>query len=112
MRLDLKRIILFTPDMARMTAFYRDVLGLPLRRDEPGFKEFDAGACGIALHTGKSRVGARAPKLSFWVDDLAAVRATLIGRGARMGEVLGGGELMRCEGTDPDGNAFQLSTRT
>ncbi len=61
MRLDLRRIVLFTPDMARMTAFYRDVLGLPLRLDEPGFKG-DAGGCGIALHNGKSRVGARAPQ--------------------------------------------------
>ena len=111
MRLSLKRIVLFTPDMARMTAFYRDVLGLPLRHDEPGFKEFDAGGCGIALHNGKSRVGARAPKLSFWADDLVAARAELIARGARMGEVLGGDGLMRCEGKDPDGNAFQLSNR-
>ena len=109
--MDLKRIILFTPDMARMTAFYRDVLGLPQRYDEPGFKEFDGGACGIALHNGKSRVGARAPKLSFWVDDIAAAHAELIARGAEMGEALGAGGLMRCEGRDPDGNAFQLSSR-
>jgi predicted enzyme related to lactoylglutathione lyase len=94
-----------------MTAFYRDVLGRPLRHDEPGFKEFDAGACGIALHNGKSRVGARAPKLSFWVDDLAAARTALIARGAQIGEILGGAGLMRCEGKDPDGNAFQLSSR-
>jgi predicted enzyme related to lactoylglutathione lyase len=111
MQLALKRIILFTPDIARMTAFYRDVLGLPLCIDEPGYKEFDAGGCGIALHNGKSRVGARPPKLSFWSDDVAATREALIARGGKLGEVMIGAGLTRCEGKDPDGNHYQISNR-
>jgi catechol 2,3-dioxygenase-like lactoylglutathione lyase family enzyme len=109
--LSLKRIVLFTPDLPRLTAFYCDVLGLPLAVDEPNFKEFAAGGCGIALHRGASRIGARPPKLSFWTEDIAATRDVLIARGAKLGEVKGGADLMLCEGKDPDGNPFQLSSR-
>jgi predicted enzyme related to lactoylglutathione lyase len=111
MDLALKRIILFTPNISRLTGFYRDVLGLRLRVDEPNYKEFDAGGCGIALHNGTSRVGARPPKLSFAAEDIVAARAALIARGAKLGEVKSGGGLSRCEGKDPDGNPFQLSSR-
>jgi len=46
------RIVLFTKDMPRMVAFYRDVLGLKVAKDEKGWKEFDANGCVIALHNG------------------------------------------------------------
>jgi len=111
MELSLRRIILFTPDMARLTAFYRDVLGLPLTIDDANYKEFDAGGCGIALHNGALRVGARPPKLSFWTEDIVAARAALVERGAKPGAVKSGPGLVRCEGKDPDGNPFQLSSR-
>ena len=42
MQLSMRRIVLFTKDMPGMVAFYRDVLGLPLVKDEPGWKEPDA----------------------------------------------------------------------
>src|SRR5579862_5028568 len=111
MELSLKRIVLFTPDMKRLATFYRDVLGLKVRLDEPGYKEFDAGGCSIVLHKGSSRVGARPPKLSFWTADIAAARDVLIARGAKLGEIKAGAGLTRCEGKDPDGNPFQLSSR-
>jgi predicted enzyme related to lactoylglutathione lyase len=111
MDLALKRIVLFTPDMKRLTKFYGDVLGLRLKIDEPNYKEFDAGGCGIALHNGASRVGARPPKLSFSTEDIAATRAALIARGAKLGELKSAPGLTRCEGKDPDGNPFQLSSR-
>jgi catechol 2,3-dioxygenase-like lactoylglutathione lyase family enzyme len=111
MDLALKRIVFFTPDMPRLTAFYRDVLGLRLKVDEPNYKEFDAGGCGIALHNGAARVGARPPKLSFSTEDITAARAALIARGAKLGEVKSGAGVSRCEGKDPDGNPFQLSSR-
>lgn len=111
MTLTMRRVVLFTKDMTRMIAFYRDVLGLPLRLDEPGYKEFDAGGCGIALHNGTSRPGARPPKLVFRAGDVAAVRAELAARGARLGKVLGNAGLQRCEGKDPDGNSYSISNR-
>lgn len=111
MKLAMRRVVLFTMNMPAMIAFYRDVLGLPLKADEKGWKEFDAGGCGIALHNGASRIGARPPKIVFWTGDVAAARAALIARGARLGKVMSGGGLTRCEGKDPDGNPFSLSNR-
>jgi catechol 2,3-dioxygenase-like lactoylglutathione lyase family enzyme len=111
MKLSMRRIVLFTSDMEKMARFYRAVLGLPLRKDEPGWKEFDADACVIALHNGTSRVGARPPKIGFWAKDVAAARTALLARGAKLGKLLSGGGLTRCEGKDPDGNPFSISDR-
>lgn len=111
MKLSLRRIVLFTRQMPEMTSFYRGVLGLKLRNDEPGWKEFDASGCVIALHNGTSSIGKRPPKLGFWADDIAAARQELIGRGAKMSKLMAGGGLTRCEGKDPDGNPFSISDR-
>lgn len=111
MKLTMARIIIFTPNMARMTAFYRDVLGLKLRVEEEGYREFDAGGCGIALHNGTSSPGRRPPKIVFVARDVAGLRAQLVARGARLGKVMSGPGLTRCEGKDPDGNPYQLSNR-
>jgi len=111
MLLSMRRIVLFTRDMPGMIAFYRHVLGLKLLKDEPGWKELDANGCIIALHNGTSRVGARPPKIGFWAEDVAAARAALIDRGARLGKLLSGAGLIRCEGKDPDGNPFSISDR-
>jgi catechol 2,3-dioxygenase-like lactoylglutathione lyase family enzyme len=94
-----------------MVAFYRDVLGLRLRKDEKGWTEFDANGCVIALHNGTSEVGRRPPKIGFWAGDIARARAALVGRGAKMSKVLTGAGLTRCESKDPDGNPFSLSDR-
>jgi hypothetical protein len=86
-------------------------LGLTLQKDEPGWKEFDANGCVIALHNGTSRVGARPPKIGFWAPDIKAAREILLTRGARIGKLLSGGGLLRCEGKDPDGNPFSVGNR-
>ena len=111
MTMRMSRVMLFTKNMPAMTAFYRDVLGLKLVTDEKGFREFDAGGCRIALHNGTSRIGDRPPKLVFYADDVAAARAALVARGARLGTVMSGAGLVRCEGKDPDGNPIGLSNR-
>jgi len=90
MKLAMRRVVLFTKNMPAMVAFYRDVLGLPLTTDEKGWKEFDAGGCGIALHNGTSRIGARPPKIVFWAGDVAAAREALAARGAKIGKVSSG----------------------
>ena len=111
MQLSMRRIVLFTKDMPGMIAFYRDVLGLPLVKDEPGWKELDAKGCVIALHNGSSQVGKRPPKIGFWAGDVAAAREALVARGARLGKIMSGGGLTRREGKDPDGNPFSISDR-
>ena len=111
MTLSMRRIVLFTKDIPRMTTFYRDVLGLKLRKEEKGWKEFDANGCVIALHNGTSSVGKRPPKIGFWAPDIGAARQELISRGAKMSKLMAGSGLVRCEGKDPDGNPFSVSDR-
>jgi len=42
--------IVFVSDMARSVAFYRDVIGLPLRFESTHWTEFDCGGASLALH--------------------------------------------------------------
>jgi catechol 2,3-dioxygenase-like lactoylglutathione lyase family enzyme len=111
MKLELRRIILFTANMEAMSRFYGEVLGLELVNSERGWKDFNAGACAIALHEGAAKVGHRPPKLAFHAADVAATRAALVRRGAKMGKVLSTAHLDLCDGKDPDGNPFQISSR-
>ena len=87
MDLSIKRIIIFTNGMSAMTQFYRDVLGLRQKSGESGWKEFDAGACDLALHNGSSAVGSRPPKLVFFSRDVEGTREALLKRGAKLGKV-------------------------
>ncbi len=53
--------IVFVSDMSRSVAFYRDVLGLPLRFESPGWTEFATEGATLALHAsegGQSSSGA------------------------------------------------------
>jgi catechol 2,3-dioxygenase-like lactoylglutathione lyase family enzyme len=111
MKLELRRIILFTANLEAMSRFYREALGLELVNSEPGCREFQGGACAIALHQGESRIGKKPPKLAFCAADVAAARATLTRRGAKMGKVLSATSFDLCDGKDPDGHAFQISSR-
>jgi hypothetical protein len=112
MKLELRRIILFTANMDAMRRFYAEVIGLkPLPGAEPGWIEYDAGACRIALHAGKSERGSRPPKIVFFAGDVAATRAALIKRGAKLGKVTSTRDFDMCGGKDPDGNPLGISSR-
>lgn len=112
MPLELRRVILFTANLAEMTAFYRDVLGLALVQREEGWADFSAGGCAIALHAGKSTVGGRPPKIVFHATDVAKTRAALVKRGlTNAGKVKSGGSFDLCDCKDPDGNRLQISSR-
>src|SRR3972149_4176553 len=52
MRSDLRvnYAIVFVSDMKRSVAFYRDVLGLPLKFESPGWTEFATDGTTLALH--------------------------------------------------------------
>jgi catechol 2,3-dioxygenase-like lactoylglutathione lyase family enzyme len=110
MKLTLRRVILFTRRMDEMTAFYRDVIGLRLVTEEPKWKDFDASGMRLSLHAGESAIGKT--KLAFYTDDVRGARAELVKRGAKMRDVISSDNLDLCDGTDPDGNAFQLSNRS
>jgi hypothetical protein len=109
--LQLKRLILFTRDVDGLAAFYNSVLGLPIKSAQRGWVVLEAGGCDLAIHKGSGGSGKAAPKLAFWVEDVPAMRETLIARGAEMGPVISGDGLALCDGTDPAGYVFQLSNR-
>jgi hypothetical protein len=56
-------------------------------------------------------VGKRSPKIGFCAEDVAAARQALAARSAKLGKVMSGSGLIRCEGKDPDGNPFSISNR-
>jgi catechol 2,3-dioxygenase-like lactoylglutathione lyase family enzyme len=107
----LARVILFTSQIEAMSKFYGEVLGLEQVTNEKGWREFAAGGVGIALHSGPSSPGRKGPKIVFHAPDVAALRETLVARGARFGKVRQGEIFCLCDGKDPDGNPIQLSNR-
>ena len=47
--------IVFVSDMQRSIAFYRDVVGLPLKFQSPGWTEFNTEGATLALHATDSK---------------------------------------------------------
>lgn len=77
-------------DMGRSVAFYRDILGLPLKFESPGWSEFQTGSTTLALHGAPAGEGAAhggptagTCSIGFSVEDIHATHAELQGRGAR-----------------------------
>ncbi|MBV9616791.1 MAG: VOC family protein [Ktedonobacteraceae bacterium] len=78
-------IIIYVNDMDRSLAFYRDILGLPLKFSSPGWSEFNTGTTTIALHATPASRPADQPgrtpsgvaQLGFMVDDLQAAYEAL-----------------------------------
>jgi catechol 2,3-dioxygenase-like lactoylglutathione lyase family enzyme len=81
------RVILFTGQMDAMNRFYGEVLRLKRVTKEDGWQEFAAGGARIALHSGPSSPGRTGPKIVFHAEDVAALRETLVRRGASFGKV-------------------------
>jgi lactoylglutathione lyase len=52
--------IIFVSDMNRSVAFYRDVIGLPLKMDSPHWTEFSTEGATLALHLSAAPSGQRA----------------------------------------------------
>jgi len=106
-----------------MALFYRETLGLAVLEDRSveGWVEFAAGGATLVLHaiptelvesivvTHPPRRREEAPvKLVFRVDDVAAERTRLMALRVPMQALLSWGA---CDGTDPEGNVFQIASR-
>jgi lactoylglutathione lyase len=115
-------IMVNVADMSRSVAFYRDILGLSLKFESPGWSEFQTGATTLALHQSRARVGGegRGPaepvagtcSIGFSVDDLAATHRDLAARGAHFilaptEQANEGIRLAVC--VDPDGLAISFA---
>ena len=68
--LKLSHVIEFVADMDRAVKFYRDVIGLPLKFQSPGWSEFATGETSLALHPASDSKPAGSVELGLTVDDL------------------------------------------
>lgn len=118
----ISRIILFVADIDSMTRFYSDAIGLAVVDDsDPGFVVLGGSGCDLALHRIPVEIvgeGSRElprqdshAKIAFRSDDVAADRLRLIGQRVPMREMHRYGTVEFCDGIDPEGNIFQISSR-
>jgi catechol 2,3-dioxygenase-like lactoylglutathione lyase family enzyme len=121
----LAQLILFSGDVVRLRDFYVGALGLTVIEEEPGWIRLESGGVVLALHALRGEVGtaaaagdgaAVAREDSYWkpcfhAEDVEAARTGLIAAGATMREVRRFGDVAFCDGNDPDGNVFQVTTR-
>ncbi len=109
------RIMLFVEDMPKVAAFYRDVLGLPIVGDiTPEWVELQAGSCTVALHHASRPLherGDASAKIVFGVKGVTACKELLESRGVTMGKIFTFDGISICDGKDPEGNLFQISSR-
>lgn len=68
----LRYVIKFVADMDKAVKFYRDVLGLKLKFESPGWSEFVTGETTLALHPASDKNPAGKVELGFTVADVAA----------------------------------------
>jgi len=102
--------MLWVSDMARAVGFYRDVMGLAVRSQSPGWSELTLGDSTIALHVGRNEKQ-HMSGLSFEVDNIDAACREI---GAAGGSILNpphDGDfpgLRLADVADQDGNRMQL----
>jgi catechol 2,3-dioxygenase-like lactoylglutathione lyase family enzyme len=68
----LRYVIKFVADMDKAVKFYRDVVGLTLKFESPGWSEFVTGETTLALHPASEKNPAGKVELGFTVADVEA----------------------------------------
>ena len=85
----LRYALVFVSDMGRSVAFYRDVLGWPLKCQSPERSELAGEGTTLALHYAGRSSGAVAVQgevagrcqLGLWVEDVEAFHRDMVARG-------------------------------
>lgn len=76
-------VIEFVADMDRAVKFYRDVLGLPLKFQSPGWSEFSTGETSLGLHPASENNPAGSIELGFQVANLDKFHREMTASGVR-----------------------------
>jgi lactoylglutathione lyase len=71
-RTQLRYAIKFVADMDKAVKFYRDVVGLTVKFESPGWSEFVTGETTLALHPASEKNPAGKVELGFTVADVEA----------------------------------------
>jgi lactoylglutathione lyase len=72
MQTHLRYVIKFVADMDKAVKFHRDVLGLTVKFESPGWSEFAAGETSLALHPASAKNPAGKVELGFTVANVEA----------------------------------------
>lgn len=83
MEAKLSHVIEFVADMDRAVKFYRDVIGLPLKFQSPGWSEFVTGETTLALHPASEKNPAGRLEVAFNVPNLEQFHAEMTGKGVQ-----------------------------
>ena len=76
-------VIEFAADMDRAVRFYRDVLGLPLKFQSPGWSEFSTGETSLGLHPASAHNPAGSIELGFNVANLGTFHQEMTAKGVQ-----------------------------
>jgi lactoylglutathione lyase len=79
----LSHIIEFVADMDRAVKFYRDIVGLPLKFQSPGWSEFSTGETVLGLHPASEQNPAGKLELGFSVPDIGQFHIEMTSKGAQ-----------------------------
>jgi lactoylglutathione lyase len=79
----LNYVIKFVADMDRAVKFYRDVLGLPLKFQSPGWSEFVTGETALGLHPASEKNPTGSVQLGFSVTSLEKFYQEMTARGVQ-----------------------------
>ncbi len=107
--------MVFVSDMDRSVAFYRDVIGLPLQFQSPGWTEFSTDGAKLALHLAEE-LGTDSPteragmcRPGFSVQNLAEFHQRMVLNGVRCVQepksIYG---VKVAQYSDPDGLMFSV----
>jgi lactoylglutathione lyase len=79
----LNYVIEFVGDMDRAVKFYRDVLGLPLKFESPGWSEFSTGETSLGLHPASEKNPPGNIELGFNVANLGKFHQEMSAKGVQ-----------------------------
>lgn len=124
MKFNLKTIILFAQDVDKLKTFYVDIFNLDIVEEiESEWLLLQAGNCRIGIHKigeqyllshQEESTSENNTKLVFEVDeDIFEIREKLLRQNVFIREIktFENYDFWLCDGTDPEGNVFQLNQR-
>ncbi|MBT2620835.1 glyoxalase/bleomycin resistance/dioxygenase family protein [Chryseobacterium sp. ISL-6] len=123
MKATLGTIILYVRNVELLKNFYVDNFNLKVTEEDPTWVLLNAGAINIGLHTigeqflkeiGEDYKFDNNTKLVFEIDlDIESARSEFISKNILMREIktFENYDFWLCDGTDPEGNVFQLKSR-
>ena len=112
--LSLTRLIFQVKDPVALSAWYRKAFGWKIAVDERANQwiELDTGnGITLALSGGAPKKARFWPKIQIKVANVAATSKKLTAKGITMSKISSWETLQWAEGTDPEGNVFQISNR-